>query len=70
VLNEYLTEMIEVILGLHGHVQDFMGDGILGVFGAPTLDPNHAWHAAVAALEMQAAIRWLGRQWEQEAELR
>jgi adenylate cyclase len=66
VLNEYLTAMIEVILGQQGRVQDFVGDGILGVFGAPGQDPDHAWHAALAALEMQVAIRQLGRRWERE----
>ena len=66
VLNEYLTAMIEVILGQQGRVQDFVGDGILGVFGAPVQDPDHAWHAALSALEMQVAIRQLGHRWERE----
>jgi adenylate cyclase len=66
VLNEYLTAMIEVILGQQGRVQDFVGDGILGVFGAPGKDPDHAWHAALSALEMQVAIRQLGHRWERE----
>jgi class 3 adenylate cyclase len=63
VLNEYLTAMIDVILGQPGLVQDFIGDGILGVFGAPGKDPDHGWHAALSAVEMQAAIRQLGRRW-------
>jgi len=66
VLNEYLTAMIEVILGQQGRVQDFVGDGILGVFGAPGQDPNHAWHAALSALEMQSAIRQLSDRWKRE----
>src|SRR5215468_3826246 len=52
VLNEYLTAMVDVILKQHGRVQDFIGDGILGVFGAPGQDPDHAWHAVLSALEM------------------
>ena len=67
VLNEYLTAMIEVILRQHGRVQDFIGDGILGVFGAPGHDPDHAWHASLSALEMQVAIRQLGDRWERES---
>ena len=66
VLNEYLTAMVDVILGHQGRVQDFVGDGILGVFGAPDQDPDHAWHAALSALEMQVAIRRLGGRWKRE----
>jgi adenylate cyclase len=66
VLNEYLTAMSEVISGQQGRIQDFVGDGILGVFGAPGQDPDHAWHAALSALEMQVAIRQLGDRWERE----
>jgi len=66
VLNQYLTAMVDVILGQQGRVQDFVGDGILGVFGAPGQDPDHAWHAARSALEMQVAIRRLVSRWERE----
>ena len=66
VLNEYLTAMVEVILDHHGRIQDFVGDGILGVFGAPGLDPDHVWHAVLSALEMQVAIRRLSDRWEPE----
>jgi class 3 adenylate cyclase len=66
VLNEYLAAMVDVILGHDGRVQDFVGDGILGVFGAPEPDPDHAWHAALSALGMQLAIRRLGCRWERE----
>ena len=45
--------MVDVILGQQGRVQDFVGDGILGVFGAHSSDPDHAWHATLTALEMQ-----------------
>src|SRR5574338_1659507 len=67
-LNEYLTAMVEVILRQKGRVQDFIGDGVLGGFGAPGQDPDHAWHAALSALQMQAAIRELSERWEREEE--
>jgi class 3 adenylate cyclase len=63
VLNQYLAAMVDVILRQRGRVQDFVGDGVLGVFGAPQPDADHAWHAAVSALEMQAAIRRLRGRW-------
>jgi len=60
-LNAYLTAMVDVIRGRLGMVQDFVGDGIMAVFGAPSPDPDHAWHAAVSALEMQSALECLER---------
>ena len=66
VLNEYLTAMIDVILAHHGWVQDFIGDGILGIFGAPDDDPDHARHAVESALDMQSAIRTLNSRWQRE----
>jgi class 3 adenylate cyclase len=70
VLNQYLGAMVDVILGQHGRVQDFVGDGILGVFGAPLLDADHAWHAALTALQMQLAMRALEERWLREEGLR
>jgi class 3 adenylate cyclase len=66
VLNQYLGAMVEVILGQHGRVQDFVGDGILGVFGAPFLDADHAWHAALTAVQMQLAMQTLDERWRRE----
>ncbi len=60
-LNGYLTVMVDVILARGGMIQDFVGDGILAVFGAPARDPDHAWHAALSAVEMQAALHSLGQ---------
>jgi adenylate cyclase len=55
--------MGEVIARQRGLVQDFVGDGILAVYGAPVADPEHAWHAVVTAVEMQAALVGLNRSW-------
>lgn len=66
VMNEYFTAMVDVILGQRGMVQDFIGDGILAVFGAPLDDPEHAWHAVETALGMQAALAALNGRWQTE----
>jgi adenylate cyclase len=66
-MNEYFTEMVEVISARKGIVNDFIGDGILAVYGAPADDPDHAWHAVITALEMQAALRRLNGRWQAEA---
>jgi adenylate cyclase len=65
-LSEYFSSTIQVILAHRGMVQDFIGDAILAVYGAPADDPGHAWHAVSTALEMQQAIQRLNRRWQAE----
>jgi adenylate cyclase len=64
IMNAYFTAMIEVILAHRGMVTDFIGDGILAIYGAPTDDSEHAWHAVVTALDMQTALRRLNQRWQ------
>jgi adenylate cyclase len=52
VLNHYLHEMSEAILGHGGALLSYMGDGIYAVFGAPIEQPDHAERALAAAREM------------------
>jgi adenylate cyclase len=66
IMNEYFTAMVDVIMSHRGMVSDFIGDGILAVFGAPLDDPDHAWHAVQSALGMQAALGRLNAKWEAE----
>ncbi len=63
-LNEYFTAMVDVILAHRGLVQDFIGDAIMAVYGAPLDDPEHCWHAAHTAVAMHAALEGLNRRWE------
>ena len=63
-MNEYFTAMVDVIISHRGIVQDFIGDGILAVYGAPLDDPDHAWHAVATALDMQAELRRLNDRWQ------
>ena len=53
-INEYLTEMSEIIRGQHrGTLDKYIGDAIMAFWGAPIEDPQHARNAVHAALEMQ-----------------
>ncbi len=52
VVNCYLNEMTEAILGAGGTLIAYMGDGIMAVFGAPLEQPDHAERALTAATEM------------------
>ena len=55
-LNHYLGAMTEIIQKRGGTIIEFIGDGILAIFGAPAVSNTHASDAVAAALEMEAAM--------------
>jgi adenylate cyclase len=52
-LNEYLTEMCDIILKYEGTVDKFEGDAVIAFFGAPISYDDHARRACLVSLEMQ-----------------
>jgi PAS domain S-box-containing protein len=52
VLNCLFELAVPIITRHGGHVDKFVGDGLLAVFGAPQQCPQHACHALQAALEI------------------
>jgi class 3 adenylate cyclase len=56
VLNEYLGRMADIVIAHGGTVNEFIGDAIFAVFGAPVEHPDHAERAAACALAMQRAM--------------
>lgn len=52
-LNVYFSVMTEVIMSYRGTVIEFLGDGILAVFGAPIREKYHSELAVAAAINMQ-----------------
>jgi class 3 adenylate cyclase len=56
-LNEFWELVVPVLLRHGGHANKFIGDGLLGVFGAPELVGDHADRALAAALEIVACVR-------------
>ena len=56
VLNIYLGGMAEVIERFRGSINEFIGDAILAVFGAPIVAEDHAERAVACALAMQLAM--------------
>lgn len=56
-LGDFYDLIVPVIVGHGGHVNKFVGDGLLAVFGAPTPLPGHADRAVDAALATVAAVR-------------
>jgi adenylate cyclase len=56
VLNRYLARMAEIVIAHGGTINEFIGDAIFAVYGAPVAHPDHAERAAATALAMQAAL--------------
>ena len=50
-MNEYLSEMTDIIESHGGYVDKYIGDSIVAIFGAPAEDQDHAANAARAALD-------------------
>lgn len=55
-MNEYLGAMTAVIRNRRGTLDKYIGDAIMAFWGAPVDDAEHARHAVLAALEMQARL--------------
>ena len=55
-LNIYLETMTKIIQKYQGTIDEFIGDGILVIFGAPILRPDDPQRAVACAVEMQLAM--------------
>ena len=55
-LNEFFELVVPILMRHSGHANKFIGDGLLGVFGAPERIPRHADAALAAAREIAAAV--------------
>ncbi|HEY9907155.1 MAG TPA: adenylate/guanylate cyclase domain-containing protein [Thermosynechococcaceae cyanobacterium] len=56
-LNDYFTDMVEVIFAHKGTVNKFVGDMIVALFGAPAGMENHEVRAIETAIAMQQRLR-------------
>jgi adenylate cyclase len=56
-LNEYFSIATKFILKNGGYVDKFIGDAVLGVFGAPIPHAHHAEMAVRTAVEMQQELQ-------------
>ena len=61
IINIYLETMTEIILKYQGTIDEFIGDAIFVIFGAPILRDNDAKRAVACAVEMQLAMAEVNR---------
>ncbi len=61
-LNNFFTEMTEIIFKHNGTLDKFIGDAIMATFGVPLEAADHAERALDAALGMMARLGELNRQ--------
>ncbi|MBR6052104.1 MAG: PAS domain-containing protein, partial [Clostridia bacterium] len=64
-LNHYLGEMTDVIQSNSGTIIEFIGDGIMAIFGAPEPSDDHAAQAVASAVGMQAKMKAINK-WNAE----
>ncbi len=57
VLNHYLGTMADIIVEYNGTIDEFIGDAILVIFGAPLEAPDDARRAVACSIAMQRAMR-------------
>jgi adenylate cyclase len=63
-LNEYLTEMTEVIIKNWGTLDKYIGDAIMAFWGAPYPQDDHALRACRTGLAMITALQKLQEGWQ------
>jgi class 3 adenylate cyclase/tetratricopeptide (TPR) repeat protein len=61
ILDRFLAILSDGVHRFEGTVNQFTGDGIMALFGAPLAHEDHAWRACAAALHLRAEIRRYAR---------
>ncbi len=65
-LNEYLTDMTQIVFRHDGTLDKYIGDAVMAFWGAPFEMPGHATQACHAALEMIARLKHMQAKWKAE----
>jgi len=65
-MNEYLTACTEIVQEEGGTLNQYAGDAIVVMFGAPVPFPDHANRACLAALRVQLKLGELRSKWRAE----
>ncbi len=67
-INEYLSAMTDILTGQGGTLDKYIGDAIVGIFGAPVEIEDHAYRACLVSQLMQQKLAELRVKWRNENE--
>ena len=67
-LNDYLTEMTDILLNNKGTLDKYIGDAIVAFYGAPAPVDDHEYWACVTAINMQKRLAELREKWQAEGD--
>ena len=67
-LNDYLTEMTDILLDNKGTLDKYIGDAIVAFYGAPAPVNDHEYWACLTAVKMQERLAELREKWQNEGD--
>lgn len=67
-INEYLSDMTNILTEHGGTLDKYIGDAIVALFGAPVPQEDHAYKACVVSQLMQYRLSELRDKWRSEGE--
>ncbi len=67
-LNQYLTDMTDVLLENNGTLDKYIGDAIVAFYGAPIEIEDHEYWACKTAIKMQKNLDLLRKSWQEEGD--
>ena len=67
-LNDYLTEMTDILLNNKGTLDKYIGDAIVAFYGAPAPVDDHEDWSCLTAVKMQERLAELRTKWQEEGD--
>ena len=67
-LNDYLTEMTDILLDNKGTLDKYIGDAIVAFYGAPAPVDDHEYYACRTAVIMQKRLSEMREKWQGEGD--
>lgn len=67
-LNQYLTDMTDVLLENKGTLDKYIGDAIVAFYGAPIEIEDHEYWSCITAIKMQESLELLRQSWQAEGD--